>query len=57
MSVTVTVYARHKPGYVWNDKDGDMATDGDENLNEPGYYYPPAARLRHHQRLPRPLLL
>ncbi|SDF52081.1 conserved repeat domain-containing protein [Thermus arciformis] len=45
VSVTVTVYARHKPGYVWNDKDGDMATDGDENLNEPGYYYslrPPA---------------
>lgn len=45
VSVTVTVYARHKPGYVWNDKDGDMATDGDQALNEPGYFYstrPPA---------------
>lgn len=45
VSVTVTVYARHKPGYVWNDKDGDMATDDDQALNEPGYFYstrPPA---------------
>lgn len=45
VSVQVTVYARHKPGYVWDDKNGDMVTDGDDGLNEPGYYYslrPPA---------------
>ncbi|BDG29673.1 carboxypeptidase regulatory-like domain-containing protein [Thermus thermophilus] len=45
VSVQVTVYARHKPGYVWNDKNGDMVTDGDDGLNEPGYFYstrPPA---------------
>ncbi len=39
VSVTVTVYARHKPGYVWNDKNGDQNTDPDTALNQPGYYY------------------
>jgi uncharacterized repeat protein (TIGR01451 family) len=45
VSVQVTVYARHKPGYSWNDKDGDGDTDPDTGFNEPGYYYstrPPA---------------
>ncbi len=39
VSVTVTVYARHKPGYSWNDKDGNGLTDSDTGLDEPGYYY------------------
>jgi uncharacterized repeat protein (TIGR01451 family) len=45
VSVQVTVYARHKPGYSWNDKDGDTLTDSDTGFNQPGYYYstrPPA---------------
>jgi uncharacterized repeat protein (TIGR01451 family) len=45
VSVQVTVYARHKPGYSWNDKDGDGDTDPDTGFNEPGYSYstrPPA---------------
>jgi uncharacterized repeat protein (TIGR01451 family) len=45
VSVQVTVYARHKPGYSWNDKNGDTLTDGDTGFNQPGYYYstrPPA---------------
>jgi uncharacterized repeat protein (TIGR01451 family) len=39
VSVQVTVYARHKPGYSWNDKDGDTLTDPDTGFNQPGYYY------------------
>ena len=45
VSVQVTVYARHKPGYSWNDKNGDTLTDPDTGFNEPGYSYstrPPA---------------
>ena len=45
VSVQVTVYARHKPGYSWNDKDGNTSTDLDTGFGEPGYYYstrPPA---------------
>jgi len=45
VSVQVTVYARHKPGYSWNDKDGDTFTDPDTAFNNPGYFYstrPPA---------------
>jgi uncharacterized repeat protein (TIGR01451 family) len=45
VSVQVTVYVRHKPGYSWNDKDGDTLTDPDTGFNQPGYYYstrPPA---------------
>jgi uncharacterized repeat protein (TIGR01451 family) len=45
VSVQVTVYARHKPGYSWNDKNGDGQTDLDTGFNQPGYYYttrPPA---------------
>ncbi len=38
VSVQVTVYARHKPGYSWNDKDGDTLTDIDTGPNQPGYY-------------------
>jgi uncharacterized repeat protein (TIGR01451 family) len=40
VSVTVTVYARHKPGMSWNDKDGDTETDDDNRFGEPGYYHP-----------------
>jgi uncharacterized repeat protein (TIGR01451 family) len=40
VSVTVTVYARHKPGMSWNDKDGDTETDDDNGFGEPGYYHP-----------------
>ena len=40
VSVTVTVYARHKPGMSWNDKDGDGLTDSDTAYGEPGYYHP-----------------
>ena len=40
VSVTVTVYARHKPGMVWNDKDGDLSTDSDTAYGDPGYYHP-----------------
>jgi uncharacterized repeat protein (TIGR01451 family) len=40
VSVTVTVYARHKPGMSWNDKDGDTTTDNDNDFGEPGYYHP-----------------
>ncbi len=40
VSVTVTVYARHKPGMSWNDKDGDTTTDSDNGFGEPGYYHP-----------------
>lgn len=39
VSVTVTVYARHKPGYVWNDRDQDGSTDDDSGFGEPGYFY------------------
>jgi len=48
VSVQVTVYARHKPGYSWNDKNGDTLTDPDTGFNQPGYYYstrPPAYSL------------
>jgi uncharacterized repeat protein (TIGR01451 family) len=48
VSVQVTVYARHKPGYSWNDKDGNGLTDSDTGFNQPGYYYstrPPAYSL------------
>jgi uncharacterized repeat protein (TIGR01451 family) len=48
VSVQVTVYARHKPGYSWNDKDGDTLTDPDTGFNQPGYFYftrPPAYSL------------
>lgn len=40
VSVQVTVYARHKPGYSWNDKDGDALTDSDTGFGQPGYYHP-----------------
>ncbi|ULR40937.1 PEGA domain-containing protein [Thermus sp. NEB1569] len=39
VSVTVTVYARHKPGYVWNDKNQDGTADNDTGFGQPGYYY------------------
>jgi len=40
VSVTVTVYARHKPGMIWNDKDRNATNDGDNGFGQPGYYHP-----------------
>lgn len=40
VSVTVTVYARHKPGYVWDDNDRDGQQDNlNPRVGDSGYFW------------------
>lgn len=39
VTVWVKVYARHKPGYFWNDNNRDGASESIGNVGTPGYYY------------------
>lgn len=39
VTVWVKVYARHKPGYFWNDNNRDGVSESIGNVGTPGYYY------------------